>query len=96
MTGEADKTAAPEALPQRVEQADHVALVQAQARKAQAEQAVQLAQLRLQLAVQELAATEAARAACAALVTERYQLGGADQIAVDGVIWRAQPAEEQG
>lgn len=96
MTGEADKTAPPEALPQRVEQADHVALVQAQGRKLQAEQALQaaaaqleLAHMRHQLAQRELEAAETARAAAAAGLREKYRVTDADTITTDGTIWRA-------
>lgn len=90
MSDAADMTAAP-ALPQRVEQADHVALVSAQGRKLLAAQAVEAAELRLQLAHQELAQAEAARASAAQLIRERYAVSDADQIATDGTIWRKGP-----
>lgn len=96
MTNAPDKTEAPEALPQRVDQADHVALVQAQGRKLQAEQALQaaaaqleLAHMRHQLAQRELEAAETARAAAAAGICEKYRVTAADTITTDGAIWRA-------
>jgi hypothetical protein len=88
--------AVPEALPLRVEQTDHVELVQALARKREAEQALELAQLRLQLAQRELAAAEAARVACAERLGAKYRITDADTITPDGAIWRAARAEGQG
>lgn len=82
-----EEQAAP-VVPQRVEQADHVALVQAQGRQHSAALAVEAAQLRLQLAQRELAAAEAERAAVAKLIREKYAVSDEDQISADGAIWR--------
>lgn len=76
--------------PQRIEQADHVALIAAQGRKLTAVQALEAAQLRAELAQRELAAAESERAAIAQLIREKYAVSDADQIAKDGTIWRAQ------